>query len=584
MEPPPANMASPLVRARTRSQAQAASVGQGQDVKEGDENPPVGGGSSSLGASSSPRPLSGELWPGPQQSLSMPQPSPPSPPLSPSASSPSRSPSPAGSSHHGRRRTPHNPPPITSVSGRRDRGGDRGSGDYMESQHYFQKNWGRAKIIQLTETNYDAWELSLRNVFYANAWDELMDAIDGGYRASVRVEMRKAAWGCVTTSLSYEMSTLTSSISLGNVEELVRLVFNHHYRNSPSTRGALKDKLHSLKLEDYKSFEAYVAEMKNILRRLSSVGYEVGDEDRVYYLLKGLPSDYDALKQTIRCCQSREGTTFEIAIADIRSFCQDNPKVFGSGVATTKRSDTVMVQQDSSNRFRKSKGVCKYYAKGQTCPYKPCKYKHKKATTSSKESETSKDSKGSSQVPTCTYCEKGKHPVAKCWKKKRESKGSEKDSVAKVSDLDESEEEAWVTVDHVSEDVFTVQAESHDPLWLIDGGSTCHVTPNRDGMFDVRAVNITIQVGGGRSYKCTQVGNIRVRTDRGRTFVLKDVRLCSEFQRSILSEAPFIDKGCAVLKVDKELTVVSKAAVKVILFWQGFATRGSCFRSRWSEF
>ena len=549
VEPPPVNVTSPLVRGRTRSLTRLITARQ--EVKEENRRPSLAAG----GAGSPPdsdSPPSSPLSSSPSSStLPLPPPSPPSSPPLPS--------SPASLSRSMRASIPPGQSSFNSSSVSNGRGGgEQGGGRGVGSQGnhtYFQKNWGRAKILQLTETNYDAWELSLRNVFYANDWDELMDAAEKGYKANVVVEMRKAAWGCVTSSLSYDMSSLTSSIPLGNVEELVRTVFDYHFRNSASTRGALKDKRHHQKLEDWKSFEAYVAGMKTVLRRLASVQYVVSDEDKIHYLLKGLPSDYDALKQTIRCCQSRGGTTFEMAIADIRTFCQDNPKVFGSGVATTKRSDTVMVQNDSANKFRKSKGVCKLFAAGKTCPYKPCKFKHEKKGQASKSSSTS----DSSQVPMCTYCGKGRHPVAKCWKKKKEAKGSEKESVSAVCEADGSEEEAWVTVDYVSDEVFAVQAQSCDPLWLVDGGSTCHVTPNSDGMFNIRSANITIKVGGGRCYECTQIGDVRVRTNKDRTFVLKDVRLCSDFQRSILSEAPFIDKGCAVLKVHNELTIVTKA-------------------------
>ena len=130
----------------------------------------------------------------------------------------------------------------------------------------FQPGWVRAKILPLTEDNFDAWELSLRNVFYANDWNAIIEAVDDSdtARAKVIPEMRKIAWGCVTASLLYDLGSLTVHVSLGEVEKLIRTIFAFHFRNSASSRGSLKDKLHSLKLEDYKSFEIYVSSLKSL--------------------------------------------------------------------------------------------------------------------------------------------------------------------------------------------------------------------------------------------------------------------------------------------------------------------------------
>ena len=165
----------------------------------------------------------------------------------------------------------------------------------------FQPGWVRAKILPMTEDNFDAWELSLRNVFYANDWNALIEAVDDSDKARAKVipELRKIAWGCVTASLSYDLGSLTAHIPLGEVGKLIRTIFEFHFRNSASSRGGLKDKLHGLKLKDYKTFELYVSSLKSLLRRLRSVGYVVDEEDKIHYLLKGLPPDYDLLKQAI---------------------------------------------------------------------------------------------------------------------------------------------------------------------------------------------------------------------------------------------------------------------------------------------
>jgi hypothetical protein len=419
----------------------------------------------------------------------------------------------------------------------------------------FSKSWGRAKIIKMGVENFDEWERSVRNVFYTEGWDCILTAADAKVRAvGVSAHMRKAAWGCVTTSLSIEMGELTDHVPMGSVEVLIAEIFKLHYRDSVASRDGLKGRLYKICLEEYKTFEAYVAGLRSVVRRLKSLKYDVPEEDMIFHLLKGLPSDYATCVQVVRCAAARSPMPFVAVVSDVREFCQNNPRVFGSGAALSKRSDTVLNVNDTSNASSKSKAVCRYFSQGKTCPFSPCKFLHEKLGSSS-----------SSSTPTCTYCKRGRHEVTSCYKKRKDDKSRRKkrdDNNNIEEDFSESDpdsDEVFTTTDHVSEECFLVEGGKDE--WIIDGGSTCHVSVSAEGLRNVSPANIRIVVGGGKSLKCTQIGDLRVSCLVGgvkMAFTLKNVRHCPLFGRNIMSEAPFIVNSCAVLKVSGVLTITTK--------------------------
>ena len=53
------------------------------------------------------------------------------------------------------------------------------------------------------------------------------------------------------------------------------------------------------RLEDHDSINEYITYVETLIKRLTGLGKTIDDEDKQYYLLKGLPDDYDPVKMSI---------------------------------------------------------------------------------------------------------------------------------------------------------------------------------------------------------------------------------------------------------------------------------------------
>ena len=193
----------------------------------------------------------------------------------------------------------------------------------------------RPKLLELDD-DYDSWEQSLKNTLYAmdclplyNA--SLLPTAAAGATVSDTVVppyLRRIIWGTINASLSKKMMNKVRSVTLGEVEELLRKIKNEFYRSTVVSKSKLKDQLHSLQLENYTDLSEYIAGLHTIVTRLKGLGYNVDKEDKQYYLLKGLPLDYSPVVQVIKIPRS-PALTWDEVVFMLRDFA-DDPKIIGS--------------------------------------------------------------------------------------------------------------------------------------------------------------------------------------------------------------------------------------------------------------
>jgi len=193
------------------------------------------------------------------------------------------------------------------------------------------------KLPELGQENYDVWEMHVKHCFYSADWLGMYEASQAPPGAAdderkdndATVDDRKKAWGTITRSLNDEMLQHINHIELGKVEELLVAIRSYYYRNTVGTKNALKKQMQRCALEDHASFETYSSWLKNTFKRLAGLGYNVSDEDKVYYLLEGLPSDYNAVKTTLTLPRSSP-LTWDEHIFMLRDFITSNPGIVGN--------------------------------------------------------------------------------------------------------------------------------------------------------------------------------------------------------------------------------------------------------------
>ena len=161
------------------------------------------------------------------------------------------------------------------------------------------------KLPQLQGDNYDAWERKVKHTFYAPKCLPLYEASKiGKGEAGARVggfseSLRQKAWGVVLGSLDDDMTAKIDKVKLGEVEELLRELEAQFYRNTMQTKTMLMEQLLSTKLDQHPDLDAYITAMETQTKKLIGMGDNIDDEKRTFYLLRGLPAEYDSIRAVI---------------------------------------------------------------------------------------------------------------------------------------------------------------------------------------------------------------------------------------------------------------------------------------------
>ena len=401
------------------------------------------------------------------------------------------------------------------------------------------------KLPELGQENYDVWEMHVKHCFYAADWLGMYEAsqvppdanADDKKDAAADAGDRKKAWGTITRSLNDEMLKHINHVGLGEVEELLVAIRSYYYRNTVGTKNALKKKMQHCALEDHASFETYSSWLKNTFKRLAGLGYDVSDEDQAYYLLEGLPSDYNTIKTALTLPRATP-LTWDEHIFMLRDFITSNPGIVGG---TEPKPDGSFHGFDRYENDEKSQETCRDHAKGHCKRGNKCRFRHVE------------------QPRRCAYCKKNGHTEAFCWTKKREQERSNdtahRAQEQQQQDLNlpapEQPQDDWVCAqfeDTLSDEVLTLSqsGQTHTNTILVDGGASSHVSQNASDCFDIVDCHIRIKVGGGVLI-CKKTGKRRIYIESG-PVVLTEVRIMPNFGVDVIAENRLLALGCKILK------------------------------------
>ena len=214
----------------------------------------------------------------------------------------------------------------------------------------------KPKLVDLND-NYDSWIQSVRNVLFTldclNLYEASMQPDTTIPDSELDPSLRRVTWGLITQSLSPTMSQKIRDVELGQVETLriLRRIRNEFYRSTIVSKSRLKDQLHSIQLESYNDLSSYIAALKSIVDKLKGLGYQVDNEDMLYYLLKGLPLDYSPVVQVIKIPR-QSPLTWDEVVYMLKDFA-DDPKIIVDTVQN-QRWNTVVVLLKRHSSFVKS--------------------------------------------------------------------------------------------------------------------------------------------------------------------------------------------------------------------------------------
>jgi len=480
-------------------------------------------------------------------------------------------------------------------------------------------------LMQLSSTNFDEWDLTARSLFYSAGWFPFYKAAFPEVPVKSAKDVvkvpdnilsethRKLAWGLLFQSLGYEIKAQVRPIPLGEVEELLFTDRNLFFKDSFTTRSLLRNQLANLDLSKHQDLGGYISHVFHICQRLANQGHPVTSEDRLQYLLRGLPSEYEPIRLNIYdycsnndCVMAWEATTSKLLdFVRRRKNIPGAPNTrmsFEAGVVSSAGSASSHTVSDNStprnfpgsrvSSYSKSKEVCRDFLVGRCTRGARCRFAH------------------IDKPRNCTHpgCDNPHtHDTERCflrkWEMKRAAAEAEKKdsnnhiqaSHPRVQQLlpgfrsdhcsmtrsesmasyigPESDDRLGVPIDYQGESEKAKLSNRVCPgkynrfQWLIDSGSTCHITFDARNCYDIVEDHAIITVGGQhqlKSYKsgtCSLIYDIEGRTT---TITLKRVRIVPDFGQNIIAENLFLATGCLVTKTKSSLKMNNPAGLCIM--------------------
>ncbi|GJT83996.1 retrovirus-related pol polyprotein from transposon TNT 1-94 [Tanacetum coccineum] len=252
-----------------------------------------------------------------------------------------------------------------------------------------------------------------------------------------------------------------------------------------------------------KKLSEHIYEFNKLIDDLANIDVDINEEDQALMLLTSLPPSYDNFVETLH--YGRESLTLEDVLSSLNSRelkKRTNAKDDGDGLYVRGRSDHRGNQGRGSSRSN-SKGKGTYKLKCYICysedrQKKDCRKKNKKKSTG--------------------------------FVKKNEGQGSGMHSEG-----------------YDNGDLLMAMSEVRFLEWIMDSGSSFHMMPRRDFLFDFKKFNGgTVLLGDNRACAIMGIGKVRVQMKDGSSFLLENVRYILDLKRNLISLGTPDRKGYTV--------------------------------------
>ena len=324
-------------------------------------------------------------------------------------------------------------------------------------------------------------------------------------------DARRNFWANIFNSLTQAEAKKVRTIHLGEVEKLIRAVKKLYDARSETGLDLLRGQIESVKLLDHIDLDHYFAFNEELHDRLASYEKLLDDNDKRYYLLKGLPGEF--LPATTSLTLPGVNYSWDQIKDYLKEFTEKHPNVPGktkdhnSAGSAGKVFSTFDGPKDTSNNGGE---VCKNFALKGTCKYgSSCKYRHVerpgqggqgggrshnghhdkgKSTNTDKCFSCDKVGHRSRDCPTpCGFCGKRGHGEQRCHIREKaigQLKAQQADRTHSTKDdkEDAAEEDpadaSFVTSSHTDECVYDFTFTCHEDAASSSGDDTPYLIIN----------------------------------------------------------------------------------------------------------
>jgi len=228
---------------------------------------------------------------------------------------------------------------------------------------------------------------------------------------------------------------------------------------------------------------------------------DISDEDLIVHVLNNLTEDYEAqlMKLEDKLSSTTNPLTIKVIRAELRLKYVRMQEKKDSNKNEDAKNEKVLA---ATGKFKGTCSFCgKYGHKATVCQAK-INNKVKKDENHQK-TKWNKDKVALYNKQKCFYCKKPGHKQDVCVKKKaNQTKGKANNNANDASQA----HAVFVTTEGKAKTLT-------DATWIADSGATCHVTNDKDGMYDTSTIYKAITIGNGETVQGTLNGKIDMRFD-----------------------------------------------------------------------
>ena len=399
-------------------------------------------------------------------------------------------------------------------------------------------------------------------------------AVAGPSARGHAVKKSRRAYQVVIDMLGDAELRLVQNVSHGDAFGVWKILTAKFERKTQASKYHTRHQLHSAKLERGEKLDAYIARLQEIEGRLRAASSTVTEEEMVYVLLEGLPSQYETLILALRM---RDELGWQDTVEKLRDFHES--KALGRADDREKHSaHYARVQERIKHAVptpsRASTAPRPQQLQQPSSEQRNCfccgKAGHVMFDCTRLPSTTVKCSKCRviGHVESSAQCQRMSERRAGRFAQRggrQEPRGQarieqqEESAAAAVDDSSSDEEEDWAAFACVDDSAQTAPGEFPNPLqklsawrkgppsWVADSGTTTSLTNDLSMLVNVRQIApVRVRVANNQVVTLTQGGDALLPTENGTVLRLKNVAYHPSIAAPLLSVKQLVDGGASV--------------------------------------
>ena len=317
--------------------------------------------------------------------------------------------------------------------------------------------------------------------------------------------------GWIVGTLSEEVLGL--AVGLETSAKVSKALTEHFARSTDDREFYLTTKMNLHNRKNFKSINDYIRAFKEICDELNAIGRPIGEQQKVFGLLKGLGNSYESFYTTML---KPPVPAYNDVVQLLQS--HENMKSLYTTEATNDHTAFLSQKFKNNNKYYKNnikQGQTSFSSKGRGFTQAFQTQKPPESPKGKNNNQISQKANCNKEEISCQICGKPRHSAINCWH--RFNQGFQPEDTA----------QALAAMKF---------SDNHYEAWFPDTGATQHMTPDDGNLSNLQPYKgkDKIMVGNGNKLDITHIGDTTIQSGKDNV-KLKNVLVVPNIKKNLLS-------------------------------------------------